>query len=204
MTYIVGFCGPAQVGKTTTAKALVKMVNERNDINIKVDHYAFALPLYEACSKLVNIPVEILESAPYKDTPWNEENSPLPFLVGWSPRKFLQVIGTDLIRTQIHNDFWLESAIRNVKDLDIAFMADARFPNEFERCDYLIELSRDGIQYACNHPSAMPPDEKFVAEKVDLFHEIDLKPLLERILQKYREFNNGIYQDKQDKMFALR
>jgi hypothetical protein len=186
MTMLIGLAGPAKVGKSTTAKALISTINQI-DPNIKIDHAAFADSLYGICSYLTGVPVETMMDQSYKEVEWNELTAPIPALEGWTPRKFLQIVGTECFRQNVSQDFWLQCAKRSVSQFDIAIMADARFPNEYEFCDFVIELSRDGVDYARNHASAMPPPQEVVDLKLHLFPEINFLPVAKTILDR---FNN--------------
>lgn len=53
---------------------------------------------------------------------------------GYSPREAYQKIGTDLVRNQWMQDFWVKAAMRRVEKHQLAgrpvVLADVRFPNE--------------------------------------------------------------------------
>jgi hypothetical protein len=183
MVFVVGLAGPGRVGKSTTAKALVKMFNI-NHYDIKAINTAFAKPLYDVASLLTGLPIDTLKDEVYKETPWTIENSPIPTLNGWTPRKFLQIIGTECFRQNVSESFWVEATLKQISNYDVAFVEDARFENEFTFCDMVIELERDGVEYAMNHPSAMPPPEKCVDIKFKLIPNVNLLPLVELINDK--------------------
>ena len=186
MAYIVGLAGPGLVGKSTTAKRTVLALCGLYG-HINVDRYAFAQPIYEVASQLTGIPIDTLKDPVYKETEWNAVNAPMPCLIGWTPRKFLQKIGTECFRDNIGQSFWIESALRKVSEWDIAIMEDTRFPNEFHQCDMIIELHRKGIAYAENHISAMPPDQSLVNHHVEVYEGMSYNDLAKII---FHDFDN--------------
>jgi len=171
---VICLAGPGGVGKSTTAKQLVKSFKKLYT-NLHVDSMAFADPLYSTVSNLVGLPVDLLKSQDYKEVVWTEETAPMPALIGWTPRQLLQKVGTECFRQNIHSDFWVQSALRQayIRNLDIVIMEDARFDNEYAMATINIELKRDGIQYACNHPSAMPPTPSLMHVTLELTPDID-------------------------------
>jgi hypothetical protein len=181
MVFMVSFSGPAKVGKSTTTKRVKEEIQKINP-SIKVCEYAFASPLYEICSIITGVEVETLKSQSYKEVVWNEETSPIPSLIGWTPRKFLQIVGTECFRQNISQNFWVECARKRVENYDIALIGDARFENEFLGCNYNIELSREGITYACDHPSAMPPPKHLIHSRIILTPDVNYKDIAIDIL----------------------
>lgn len=186
MVFIVGLAGPGKVGKSTTAKRLVASFNTLYP-NLKVSNYAFAAPIYEISSLLTGLPIEKLKDESLKELTWNKKTAPMPCLEGWTPRKFLQIIGTECFRNNVDKNFWIETALQKIKSFDIAFIEDARFTNEFERCNTVIELERDGVEYAMNHPSAMPPPRHFIQKKIKLFADMDYSSIVHEIHGLYEQ-----------------
>lgn len=183
MTFIIGFAGPGHVGKSTTCKRL-QAAFKRLYPTIKTTRYAFATPIYKMVSQLIDVPIATLKDELYKETPWTEETAPLKTLIGWTPRKFLQKIGTECFRNNIHEDFWVHAAIKKLKKYDLALMEDARFENEFRQCFKIIELQREGVDYLKNHPSAMPPNPEFVWTKIEVCKNINYNELAAMIYNK--------------------
>lgn len=171
MLKVISLAGPANVGKSTTAKAMVKEF-KRQYPDLNVSNAAFADPLYGITSALTGVEDPTLRSQDYKNVEWTEETAPMPCLVGWTPRKFLQIVGTECFRANVHDNFWVQAAIAANNHLDIVIMEDARFDNEYIASDYVIELSRDGVEYACDHPSAMPPNQDLIDEHIHLTEDI--------------------------------
>jgi len=191
MTILIGLAGPACVGKSTTAKKLVSILRQHD---LMACNYAFAEPIYDLGQSITEIPKDILRDQSFKEKQWTEDNAPLPCLTGWSPRKLLQKIGTECFRDQINYNFWVELAIKKVANYDIAIFEDARFENEYKNCDLVIELERDGVKYAMNHPSAMPPDPIYIWKKIKINSSYDFNLLCYNILEELKLRGKNVLQ----------
>lgn len=185
MVFIVGLAGPGHVGKSTTAKNLVKSFNYLHP-DLKVCTFAFANPIYNLINGLLDIPVPTLKDEVYKETPWTDETSPMPCLVGWTPRKFAQIVGTECFRNNVSQKFWVEAAICKIKNFDIAISEDSRFDNEYKMSNVVIELQREGIDYLRNHASAMPPNQEYIWKKISLIPDINYNRIVEDLYNKYK------------------
>jgi hypothetical protein len=181
MVKIIGFAGPAGVGKDTTCDALLAIFQSFGE---KAEKMSFADPLYDLIQFITGIPKELLRHQDFKNITWTELNAPLPCLIGWTPRKFLQKIGTEGFRDNIHQDFWIQKTIQKAKNskADYILISDARFVNEFKAVDMLIELNRYGIDYARDHASAMNPPQELVNKKYILHENFDYKKLRSDII----------------------
>lgn len=184
MVFVVGLAGPGKVGKSTTAKNIVATFNIFHP-SLKVGRYAFAQPIYEVTAELTGISIDTLKNEIYKETSWSAETAPVPCLIDWSPRKLLQIIGTECFRNNVNPDFWIQTALNKIKNLDIAIIEDARFTNEFSKCNLVVELFREGVDYTKTHASAMPPDPQYVAERLHLSHGMDYQPIVSIIMERF-------------------
>jgi dephospho-CoA kinase len=127
---IIAFNGLKQSGKSTCAKILSK--------NKEYLHLSFSDPLKEGVSKLFNLTDECYDV--------NKKESNIPHY-NITPRKLLQVIGTDIFRDNLikflpnlqlsRNSIW-ESLLydkvikhRNVSNIDI-IVDDLRFEDEYK------------------------------------------------------------------------
>jgi hypothetical protein len=185
MTFILGLAGPGHVGKSTTSKNLVKQFNELYP-DLKVCAFAFATPIYNMVSELTGIPIKTLKDEIYKETPWTTKTTPMPCLIDWTPRKFLQVIGTECFRKNIHENFWVEAAICKLKNFDIVISEDSRFDNEYQIANKVIELVREKIEYLKNHASAMPPNQKYIWKQINLTPDINYNKIVTEIYEEYK------------------
>lgn len=119
MAKIIGFHGIAGAGKDTAA-ATIKEAEKNTDI------FAFAGPLKEACKLLFNFSHEQMYDQILKevyDERWER-----------SPREILQWLGTDILRTQINEDFFVMNMKQRIEssEADYIIISDVRFDNEAE------------------------------------------------------------------------
>ena len=144
MTKIVGLLGLINSGKGTVASALVNGYNFRQD--------SFATSLKDACAVMFDWPRHLLEGDTKESREWREIVDPwwsgqlnMP---NFSPRLALQVIGTDSLRNNFHQDLWfltLRNRIRKNPNQNVV-ISDVRFPNEIkfikEQGGILIKINR--------------------------------------------------------------
>lgn len=149
---VIGFSGPKNVGKTTTAK---KVAKEFKKLGKPAEPMSLATPVYQIASIITGLPVSLLQDENYKERRWTEETAPLPCLVGMRPRDLLQKIGTECFRDNIHQDIWIQHLLKRAQQLktEIAIVDDIRFTNEVKACNIVIELTREGISYTKEHKS---------------------------------------------------
>lgn len=185
MTFIVGLAGPGHVGKSTTAKNLTKSFKFLYP-DLKIRTFAFADPIYKMVSELTGLSNETLKNEIYKETPWTKDTTPMPCLIGWTPRKFLQIIGTECFREKVNVNFWVEAALCKLKEYDIVISEDSRFENEYIPANIVIELEREGLEYLKNHASAMPPEQKYIWKKIRLFPDINYNMIATDIYEQYK------------------
>jgi|AntAceMinimDraft_6_1070360.scaffolds.fasta_scaffold31186_2 hypothetical protein len=144
MSKIIGLLGFINSGKGTVATQLVQDYNFRQD--------SFANSLKDACSLIFDWPRCMLEgdtpeSRAWREVvdPWWSEKLGIP---NFSPRLALQVVGTDALRNNFHEDLWfltLQNRIRKNPDQHVV-ISDVRFPNEIrfiqEQGGKLIKINR--------------------------------------------------------------
>lgn len=124
---IIAVCGFAGSGKDTVGKYLVENYGFQKD--------SFASPLKDIVSTIFNWDRYKLEGTTEYNRQWRElpdrwwsEKLNIPDL---SPRKALQIIGTDLFRQHFTPDLWMLSLEnRYNKDKKNIVVTDARFYNE--------------------------------------------------------------------------
>ena len=112
-------------GKDTVADMLI------DNVHVEATHLSFADPVKEITSKFLGIPLKICYSAE-KDT--HE-------VYGKTVRKWLQIIGTDWAREQIHTDIWVHAFSRKVEKARTSLItcSDGRFNNEREAARDILE-----------------------------------------------------------------
>jgi len=119
---LIGLSGKMEVGKTTTAKAIGHYLEKKQFQNARI--VSFATPLKEACQKLTGLPMEYFTDKKLKGAHVN--------MLTMSPRKLMQLLGTEFCRQLIGKRFWLRrmdmqlSYVRNTHNI----IDDVRFDNE--------------------------------------------------------------------------
>lgn len=117
---IIGIHGPLNGGKDTVCKLLMELCPD------KFAHYAFARPLKEAGVILFGWPMDYFEDRVLK-----EQVDPF---WGFSPRKAMQLLGTEYGRNSLRDDIWIQRAVRQVELNRLAglktIITDVRFENE--------------------------------------------------------------------------
>jgi len=117
-TMLVGICGKAGAGKDTIG-------------NYLVEKYGFErIALADPIKRLVK-DVFVLDDHTVYDR--NARELPLEQWNGWTVRKLLQYIGTELFRDHIDDKIWVKSLWYRIKDSkDNYVISDLRFRNELE------------------------------------------------------------------------
>lgn len=110
---IVGICGEAGAGKDTLGEILGGEI------------ISFAGPLKDVCSFVFDIPHE--EFITQEGKARCHDNG-----FGFTNRRLLQIVGTEMFRKLIHNDVWIEKFKREVSHYEYVVVTDIRFDNEAE------------------------------------------------------------------------
>jgi hypothetical protein len=119
VTTIIGLCGPAGSGKSTVA--------ERLESKYGAKRYAFADPLKQICMRTLDMTREQV----YGTQEQKETRDPR---YNFSPRWFLQRLGTEGMREVFGPDVWWKLTLDRI-DNDrpaLAVIEDVRFVNEAE------------------------------------------------------------------------
>lgn len=145
---LIGLCGKKQAGKSTITDYLVS----KGWVEI-----SFAYPLKEIIGRelfgfndeQLYGPEEVKEAVVPE---WN-----------MSPRKVLQIVGTDMFRKYIREDFWVYLAKKRVIELQMKnpniniVISDCRFPNELDMIKDLdgtvIRVIRPDKEHVDSHES---------------------------------------------------
>lgn len=126
---IIGLCGFAGSGKSTVANILY----EKDFI---ID--SFSKPLKDSVSHIFNWDRNLLDGETEFSRKWRETKddwwSDILGIENFTPRKALQLVGTDCLRKKFHEDIWLLSLKhRLLKNKNKNFViTDCRFPNEIK------------------------------------------------------------------------
>lgn len=135
---LIGICGKAGAGKDTIGDYLI-------------DEYNFKkIALADPIKRIVQ-DVFVLDDHTVYDRVAREQ--PLPQWDGWSVRKLLQFIGTELFRQNIDDAIWVKSLWYRIHndEYNNYVVTDIRFPNELDffkrkmKDDFIsIKVSRKG------------------------------------------------------------
>lgn len=129
---IIGLCGFQGAGKDTVGDILVKTHGF-----VKL---SFASALKDACSALFGWDRTMLEGSTPESRTWRE--TPDEFwggklgVAGFTPRRALQLIGTDVLRKHFHSNIWVDIVENKINKLIQSnpnvriVIADCRFGNE--------------------------------------------------------------------------
>ena len=147
----------------------------------------FAGILKDITCKLIGCNVSQLEDRKFKEAELGKEWN------GLTPRKILQLLGTEAGRHIIHPNIWVNALFSDYKPEDNWIVTDVRFPNEAD-----IIKDKGGIMIRINRPQFM------IDGKVILKDE----HLSETGLDNYDKFdyvidNDGTVQDLIDKVKSL-
>lgn len=86
---------------------------------------------------------------------WCENLKPTSELL--TPRKILQLLGTEGGRDVIHPNIWVNATLGDLTENDHVIITDARFPNEVEgikrKGGIVVKIIRPSVVSTSNHPS---------------------------------------------------
>lgn len=126
---IIGLCGFIGCGKDTVADYLVN--------NYNFTQMSFSSSLKDIVSILFNWDRNLLEGKTKESREWRDKEdfwwSKRLEINNFTPRRMLQIMGTEILRQEFHDDIWIANLenklINNTKNIVIS---DVRFPNEIE------------------------------------------------------------------------
>jgi hypothetical protein len=121
---IIGISGRMQVGKSTLAEMLRTGFKEKKGIEFGIK--SFADILKEMTCVLLKCTRADLENAEFKEKVIMQ--SPDGEI---TPRKVMQLLGTEFGRKLIHHDLWVDTTLQGYTESDNWIIPDVRFPNEF-------------------------------------------------------------------------
>jgi len=182
MTKIIAFAGRKQSGKTSCSWFIESLVFRDFQQFAKCKIYSFADPLKkDICINILGLTEQqcygtdedkntlttiAWKNMPGYDASWSfaKDYDPSGFMTA---RQVMQFIGTDLFR-KMKNDVWSSATIKKIQqeNLDIAVIADCRFPNEVQAVKdaggYVIKLTRN--PYNSDHESEIALDEIYYSK----------------------------------------
>lgn len=131
MPIVIGLCGPAGAGKSTIAEYLQDVYGAKR--------YSLAEPLKDIAARTLDFTHEQL----YGTQSQKEAIDPR---YGFSPRWFLQKLGTDGCRGVLGSDIWVNALLRRIRTEapKYAVVEDVRFPNEADAIRGLFGTYQEG------------------------------------------------------------
>jgi hypothetical protein len=168
---ILAFAGRKQSGKSTSAEYVQSVVNSRN-LGLSNKIYSFADPLkQDICINILGLTYEqcygsdehknTLTDITWKDMP--DYNESFETSGHMSARQIMEHVGTNIFR-KMKTNVWVDATINKIKkeDVDLAIIADCRFPNEVESIQnaggYVIRLALDPFASESNSERALDKD----------------------------------------------
>jgi hypothetical protein len=148
VTMLIGILGRKGHGKDTIADKII--------MKLSYEKHSFADSLKEACGNIFSLS---------KDQLYGDKKEVVDERWGFTPRKILQFVGTDLFRErwgdidpETNSNIWIKSFENKYKDqLDRIIIADVRFQNEADfiknNGGIIIKVVRPEIETNDNHIS---------------------------------------------------
>ena len=171
--FIVGFTGPAGVGKDAAAGMLI---HELRAMSITAAGVAFATPIKDMAAALLRAAgasVSDIEACKR-----DRDARPLPG-VDITMRRILQTLGTEWGRELVDEELWIKVLLSRVDRLpfaDVVVVPDVRFENEAralkERGGMIVRVERD-VEPVEAHASETPLPEELVDVVVDNSGSLD-------------------------------
>jgi hypothetical protein len=152
---IIGISGKLRSGKDTLAAMIM-------ELDKSYQRKAYADKLKVIGSMLSGIPVEKFHDVEFKkeEMPpeWDNQLTGEPMKV----REFLQWIGTDALRNNLHVNVWINALMSEYKPEESKWLiTDVRFPNEaaavLDKGGILVRVNRD-VSHISTHPSEIALD----------------------------------------------
>lgn len=169
---LIGVCGNAGCGKNAAVDFFTT-----HDLNPYLAQYSTQLAFADPIRKIGEIFGFSMEQM--TDRVLKEAVDPR---WGFSPRQFMQKVGTEMFRDHLREDIWIKLAMNNVAQLSsqphviqfgcpecvmgtykFIFITDVRFPNEAaaikEHGGIIVKIRREGFDKSGDH---LHPSEKFI------------------------------------------
>lgn len=178
MTFFVGVSGPIGAGKDFFASNLKERLNLCESFNLRFSAHIISLagPIRKAAKEIC-----LWDEGNVTDRVLKEQACPY---WGFSPRVFMQKLGTEFAREMFDQDFWLkrlfyEAQIIRVPEnvTKVIIVPDVRFDNEAEKLVYntggfLVKITipeeelNSSIEKGNKHASENGVDEKYTTHTI--------------------------------------
>lgn len=149
---VIGLAGPAGVGKSTLARAIVNAYPTNPIEQSRVRIMSFADPIRDMLRALGVPEAAIVGDKAAKERPCAE-------LCGASARQAMRLLGTEWGREGVHRDLWVAAWLRRLAETPepVVVVDDVRFENEVaairEVGGVIIGLARPSVRYERDHAS---------------------------------------------------
>lgn len=156
---IVSIVGKIGSGKTYLSRRLVDALTSRG---IVCEQRSWSSPLKDVVSIVFNLDRKKLNGITAEDRLWRETAiDELQWIGdGTTPRKLLQMVGTDLFRDRIHPDVWVRAVSDSSHEGKVLIFDDTRFINELQQSDISIYLE-PRLETVDTHSSENTPEWKY-------------------------------------------
>lgn len=155
-TTLLGLNGYACTGKDTVASIVQSKIPE-------FENKKFADKLKQIASLMTGLPANHFEDRDLKESQLSED-------WGMTAREFLQKLGTDAIRTNLHPNAWVNALMSDYMAPKMSqynpskwIITDVRFPNEAqaikERGGVVVRINRPGYGPVNGHQSETAMDD---------------------------------------------
>jgi hypothetical protein len=165
---VIGIVGSKSAGKDSIGNVLVKHGFTK---------LSFASILKDISARLFSWPRDLLEGDTIESRTWREEVdtwwSEKLGISNFTPRVALQLMGTDILRKNLHNNIWILCVEKQLQDPAGKFViTDCRFKNEV---DMIHNLNGNIIRVK----RGSDPDWHPIAEEFNRTQDANLRNLLE-------------------------
>jgi len=145
----------------------------------------FADKLKECTSLIIGCSRDQLENQSFKNTPLGEDWRIFNSDEILTPRKILQLLGTECGREIIHPNIWVNATLSSYKPGDNIIITDVRFPNEAESIK-----DREGLLIRVNRKTdnnSDHPSETSLDNYPNFHYIIDNNGSIEELVEKVKE-----------------
>ena len=146
---IISITGKIGSGKDTIARMIQEYTKDSWEVR------KFAGKLKQIASILTGVSQHLFEDQEFKKLDMSGN-------WGMTYREFLQKLGTDALRDNLHKEVWINALFSEQRDRNSNWIiTDTRFPNEYDACKkhdaVMIKVVRPG-SYTGNHASEISLD----------------------------------------------